>query len=726
MTPSSPTINETFARMIREQMPNLFRLYVNPHVTQVCYCLEQYAQMTWEERGSDGGPHEFQTYLANGFDEALGGAIKLARYAADVEGRSTHGLIIDPESRLGPFASAPGANGELIEFLPGLTVVESVAAAAPKDAEFGFIALIVGEKSVGDFESAAEEIQSLFQPGSTGRRPLWITAVSRQSLAAIRDGRGGAVTKVSPDIVVFDDSFANRDLAFGAFAARRELYEHWNRKGKTTFHSTTYQPNTICSLHFMSCLSSNDPAFFESVEQNLRAIETDLPYRAALFRRLYSASLFKAIRASGFEKAEVRAAGDFVFAEGGRRVYDGVSGVACSVRGHNPPGYAREIESLGNGGEVVEQVTARLRELSGLEHCVPAVSGATAVENALKMALVAQSPRRRVLALASGFGGKTLFALTGTAKPSYKQHIAPLYDDVVYVDPFAPDALARIDRLLAEAPVAVVQLELVQGVGGVRAVPEAVARHLAAGRARWGYLLLVDEVQTGMYRTGPFARSVAMGISPDLLVVGKGVSDMMFPFALVMYSAGLAAQLARAGSDLPAQFQARYGYEYGYKTVLNVLSRAAALGLEARVAESGELVERLLKAGVGSNRAVRAVRVFGLLIGIELDARRWPQRWLRNRLYLFYVLGMLRHSRGMPVLAGFCQYEPNVLKITPSLSSDPAVIREACATIVDVLNRPFVLLLAAAAFRVVRSAFFGRSSYGSSGNPVAAVQPAAC
>src|SRR5262249_2184698 len=155
--------------------------------------------------------------------------------------------------------------------------------------------------------------------------------------------------------------------------------------------------------------------------------------------------------------------------------------------------------------------------------------GASAVESALKIALVAQFPRRHVLALKSGFGGKTLFALTGTWNATYKENIDPLYSDVSYVDPFAADAIAQIDAALARHAIAVVQGELIQGVGGVRRVPEAVIRHLAAGRDRHGYLLLIDEVQTGMHRTGPFALSHAMGLNPDLLVVGKAISDMMFP-----------------------------------------------------------------------------------------------------------------------------------------------------------------------------------------------------
>ena len=63
----------------------------------------------------------------------------------------------------------------------------------------------------------------------------------------------------------------------------------------------------------------------------------------------------------------------------------------------------------------------------------------------------------------------------------------------------------QIDALLEKHEFAAVQVELIQSVGGVRRIPEALIRHLDEGRGRWGYLLVVDEVQTGMYRTGPFS-----------------------------------------------------------------------------------------------------------------------------------------------------------------------------------------------------------------------------
>lgn len=732
MEPSPATRRQrlaaTFSQMRAGQLPNLFRLYLNPYVAQACLCLERYAQGSWPARKQpDGQPEPFQTFLANGFDEALGGAIKLGRFCATAAQKTTDTLVIDCGGRLGPFASAAVNGGaERIDFVLGLTTVgdagalrSAVASAKP----VGLIVLVRGGDEA--MESLAGPIREVMRRD----QPLVITVLDRVGLAAIRAGSGGILGEITPDIVVFDESFVEHDVPFAAFTGRKTYFDHWNQPGRTNFHSTTYQPNTISTLHFMRCLEAADPAFFATVAVELSRALDDFSYRVSLFRRLYSPSLFKAIRATECDTPDVRASGDFVYV-GSRKIFDGVSGVACSIRGHNPPGYADEIEKLADVPDCAAEVQQRLTALTGLACSLPAVSGATAVENALKLALVAQNPRRQVLAMRSGFGGKTLFSLTGTWKSYYKEGIGPLYGDVSYIDPFAPDAIAQIDAALAQHPTAVVQIELVQGVGGVRPVPPAVVQYLAAGREKWGYLLLVDEVQTGMFRTGPFTRSQSLGITPDLLVIGKGTSDMMFPFAFVLYSRAIQMKLDGAGSDLPAILRQRYGYEYGYRTVLNVLRWAEQTGLAQRVAESGKLVTRLLEEGLAGCRAVRDIRVFGMLIGIELDSSRGLRRLLHKRLFFFYLSAMLRHPR-YPVLIGFCQYEPNILKITPSLMAEPQEIASACQTIVEVLRRPFAKLVAVAIGSLVRLKLTknktNRTRRTQDGSAVArANEPAAC
>jgi acetylornithine/succinyldiaminopimelate/putrescine aminotransferase len=712
----SPSPTETLEQMLREQEPNFLRLYLNPYVAQTCFCLDRYVRTTWADPsrpapGRAGETEVYQSFLANGLDEALGGAIKLVRYGRRATGIRRICVILDPADRLVGFADAELPGGERVAFLPGIRVIGrkqlegeggEFDVGRPGQAEDGAAVidpLVLVAGADGLLGKHAKAIGQLVRR----HKPAVITCVDRKSLASLRGGARGPLRAIDPDVVVFDESFVDGAVPFGAFTARRSLFAAWNRTGKTTFHTTTFQPNTISTRHFMNCLAEADPDFFRRHAEELRPLVDDRSRRGDAFRRNYNPSLYRIIRAAGFETTDVRAAGSFIVVNG-RPIFDVVGGVACNMRGHNPPGYADGVKSpppQGDNSSPETELQDRLRDLTGLGFVLPAVSGATAVENALKVALVTGFPRRHVLALKAGFGGKTLLSLTGTANPSYKEHVGPLYADVHYVDPFSPNARDQIDALLEKHPFAAVLMELIQSVGGVRRIPEALVRHLDEGRARWGYLLVVDEVQTGMYRTGPFSQSRTFGLTPDFLLLGKGTSDMMFPFSLTLYSDAVAGMLAGRGSALTDAIKRRYGYELGYKTVVNVLHSAEELELSKHVVGAGERFDRLLRTGLAPINTVRDVRVFGLLIAIELDACTWPRRWLRKRLSALYLLAMLRHER-FPVLAGFCQDEPNTLKITPPLNVRPEEVVQACQTIVDVLGRPLQKVLLAGLGRLLK------------------------
>ena len=206
---------------------------------------------------------------------------------------------------------------------------------------------------------------------------------------------------------------------------------------------------------------------------------------------------------------------------------------------------------------------------------------------------------------------------------------------------------------------------------------------------------LVDEVQTGMYRTGPFTLSAALGLTPDLLVRRQGDLRHDVPVRPdAVLRGGPSDSSTAPAPDLPAAIRQRYGYEFGYKTVLNVLR-------QAEQAQPGRQRGRI-------RRAVRpaAARRTGVLQGGARRARlRAADRHRAGRIALAAALVpetavlvlSVRHAAApaFPVLVGFCQYEPNVLKITPPLTIAADEIRQMCATIGDVLRRPFYRLLLA-------------------------------
>jgi hypothetical protein len=236
---TKPTLFDTFEEMRRRQAPNFFRLYLNPFVAQTCLCLNRYVQGTWFGHGLE--KPEYQSFLANAFDEALSGAIKLARYWLNLQHRPQAGLIIDCEGRLGPFAGIALENQERINFVPDLTIIGATGndpeVAFPANRAYGFVVLL--SSPALQTPKILAGLRTIFAHHS----PLIIQCIDRTRLSACRREDCSFWEQLPPDIVVFDESFVRRDVPFGAFVAKKRLYDVWNGKtlGEFSFHDFSAQ-----------------------------------------------------------------------------------------------------------------------------------------------------------------------------------------------------------------------------------------------------------------------------------------------------------------------------------------------------------------------------------------------------------------------------------------------------------------------------------------------------
>jgi acetylornithine/succinyldiaminopimelate/putrescine aminotransferase len=723
MNPDCLSALQTCDQIIRLKIPNLLRLYLNPFVAQTCVALAEMVWNVWPESKKEGRRSSF---LANSGEEALSGALKLARYTQNVRAEndvsitknrssSTCVWLVDDGSHFRHFAETTIESDESdrphqssksyrshtscepisIQFIPEiicLSTAEFITRMEQDEISAGI--LVLSPQAVKE-ALRSKEFHQAVQRYCSSDRSLMIACLDQDlffSNAALPNS--GPV----PDIVVFDESFTRRQVPFGAFTARREIAAQWTVKGMTNFHSTTFQPNTISTMHFLKCLQEHSETFHTQLQPALKPLLVDHDLLHRTFQELFSSSLAKVISLAGYDQDDVTASGHYIRV-GNKRVFDGVGGVACSLRGHNPADWTKEIKELDAAEDIHAEVEQRLASLTGLPHHVPAVSGAAAAEHALKLALTAQPSRSLIVAFQGGFGGKTLLALSGTAKNYYRTNLDPLYANVVYLDPFADDATTQLEQISSATPIAVIQLELIQGVGGVREIPDSLLDCIEEIRQRTGTFLFVDEIQTGMFRTGSFVRSSQKSIQPDLLTIGKGVSDMMFPFALTLYSDSIESRLRSGQSTLASDLRNKYSYELGYRALLNSLRRADHEDVSQQVIVAGQQFRDELVRQLKGVSLVRDIRCYGLLIGIELNCQNSLIQRLGLNAAQLYLLQMMNHS-SCPVLMGFCQYEPHILKFTPPLTVTEDEVKAVCRTIADTLRASTVkmLLTALAAF----------------------------
>lgn len=671
---------QTCEELIRLRIPNLLRLYLNPWVVQTCTVLA--AAVRWKFPDSAG--ERYPSFLANSGEEALSGAIKLARFHRH---QTPQGRTLTPDSAvlfIGEdipvgFAKletqSTGDDSGPSGLIPHVRCcTEYAAVQLLENTTFLPAAVVLSAPEIWSNSPLTRKLQLYQQRGG-----LVLVRLRAEDLVVEADD----TQRLVPDVLIFDDSLTARQVPFGAFTARPDLYAPWMKARLSTFHSTTFQPNTISTCHLLRCLPDLLPGLGRRVQPELDLLLKDHQTLSKAFAELFSPSLLRVICAAGFAEHDVTVHGHYVKA-GPRRLFDGIGGVACSLRGHNPEKWPSELRALPEGG-VRSELARRLLALTGLPQYAPAVSGAGAIEAALKMALTVQFPRTHVIIMSGGYAGKTLLALTGTERCKYREGLGPLYPHRICIDPFAADACQQLQQALQSCPVAAIQLELIQGVGGVRAIPADVLQSVASAAETDGISVIVDEIQTGMHRTGPFIRTSQTSLKPDFLVLGKGTSDMLFPFALTLYSGQVHERLQQLGSRLPERLREQYGYETGYRAVLNTLRRWEQQPVQTQVEAAATQYAEQLRQRLRTHPRVREVRVFGLLIGIELNLRHTLIARLGLKPAQLYLLQMMQH-RDFPLLMGYCQYEPHILKFTPPLTVTPDEVRDSVKSIADALS----------------------------------------
>ncbi|MEC3958694.1 acetylornithine transaminase [Nocardia sp. CDC153] len=320
--------------------------------------------------------------------------------------------------------------------------------------------------------------------------------------------------------------------------------------------------------------------------------------------------------------ALVRGAGAVVYDADGKRYLDFLGGIAVNSLGHAHPAILEAVtQQLGTLGHVsnlyasepVIELAERLLAHFGDGHgkAFFCNSGTEANEAAFKMARL--TGRTKIVACEEAFHGRTMGALALTGQPSKRAPFEPMPPGVVHV-PYG-DAMALAASV--DQDTAAVFLEPIMGESGVVVPP---ADYLAKARAitkDQGALLILDEVQTGIGRTGAFYAHQVAGIVPDVITLAKGLGGGL-PIGAVL-AQGAAADLLQPGM---------HGTTFGG----NPVCAAAALAVLRTIDEEGllshvETVGKILIDGIEylDHPLIDHVRGAGLLIGIQLTADVAPQ-----------------------------------------------------------------------------------------------------
>jgi acetylornithine aminotransferase len=319
-----------------------------------------------------------------------------------------------------------------------------------------------------------------------------------------------------------------------------------------------------------------------------------------------------------------RGAGAVLWDVDGREYLDALSGIAVCNLGHAHPAVAAAIGAQAStlvhtsnlyGIPKQEQLAEKLTALSGMDRVFFANSGAEANEAAIKLARLHGHHRGieqpAIVVMENSFHGRTLATLSATGNRKVQAGFEPLVSGFVRVPYGDLDAL----RTVAEnnANVVAVLLEPVQGEGGVNIPADDYLGGVRELCDRQQWLMMLDEVQTGMGRTGRWFGFQHSGAVPDVMTLAKGLGNGV-PIGACL-ARGEAADVLQPG---------HHGSTFGgnplvVSAALAVIDTMEKERLVERAAELGTRLKEGFQARLGGHPAVQSIRNLGLMLGITLD-----------------------------------------------------------------------------------------------------------
>jgi acetylornithine aminotransferase len=323
--------------------------------------------------------------------------------------------------------------------------------------------------------------------------------------------------------------------------------------------------------------------------------------------------------------AFVRGEGAYMWDQEGRRYLDALSGIAVNTLGHAHPklvqALSHQVGQLIHTSNLYEvplqtALAQRLVDLSGMTNVFFCNSGLEANEAALKLArkhgYVKGLTASKTIVFEGAFHGRSIATLSATANAKVHKGFAPL------VEGFVRLPLNQIDQVrqaVAQDPsITAIFLESIQGEGGIQPAHLDFLRQLRMLCDEHDLLLMLDEVQCGIGRTGQWFAHQWAGIKPDVMPLAKGLGSGVPIGAVVAH--GKAASLFEPGN---------HGTTFGGNPLamqagLTTLQAIEEEGLLQNATERGEQIISKLRARLDRTKGIREIRGKGLMIGIELEA----------------------------------------------------------------------------------------------------------
>jgi acetylornithine/succinyldiaminopimelate/putrescine aminotransferase len=368
----------------------------------------------------------------------------------------------------------------------------------------------------------------------------------------------------------------------------------------------------------------------------------------------------------------VRAEGIFLYGLNGEKWLDLISGISVSNVGHRHPEVLEAIHQqlekymhLMVYGEYVQSPQVLLAQrlstlIPGLDSVYFVNSGAEAIEGSIKLARRVTG-RKKIIAFKNAYHGSTTGALSLMSDPYFKEPFQPLLPDVIHLNPDDFRSLEFIDETTAA-----VFTEVIRGEAGAIPVSTEFLQALRARCTETGAMMVLDEIQTGFGRTGTFFACQQHGITPDILVMAKGMGGGM-PIGAFMSSYSYMQQL----TDQPVlgHITTFGGHPVSCAASIATFDIIQRLNIQETVPALEAIVRKELQ-----HPSIVQITGRGLLLAIEFADQAFAQR---------VIAGCVEAG----VITDWFLFAPQKLRICPPLTISGEELSNACRIILSVIDK---------------------------------------
>jgi acetylornithine/succinyldiaminopimelate/putrescine aminotransferase len=540
--------------------------FISSEAGEVGYLLNEY--FNWNRNKKN--RVNYRTFFANSRFEAMQVAIKIARHNAFNRQIDTKKILLLDENEETKYFINPACNEEKYSLIQGIEIIKTIEKSIALVKQTKYLAVLIRNTQNISIESLIN-----FLDECQKKQMIIILEHSNSNINSFLSTL--CLLPKLPDIIVIGETLTDNEMPIGSISMSEEIHKPWASLQTCMMHSSTYAANNLVLEKAKEVILRFQPLLNDEIKNRCSKIRLSKKYRLKAFSKYINPGLVQLYKLSHLDVYPIEAHGSKLLIDNNKKkkieIIDCVAGGGACIRGHTPEDIVAEvINTHDKDRDYWQELANTFKSLTTLEHAFPTVSGATAVDIGVTMALLADRKKRKILTFSGNYAGKNLLSLNMVSDEMLRVPFYPLYDSVIYINPFDFDAEKKLTLSLTSGEIALVWFEVVQGETA-KEIPENLLRIINKYRSLYKYAIGIDEVFMGSFRCGRKFTYESKNIYPDIITLSKSLSDGTFPMGITLVSNDIFKSASEINQEAVLYYSNLYKNQFGAHIALSCVNK---------------------------------------------------------------------------------------------------------------------------------------------------------